>query len=37
MTRVTGKVVNGVVCLVFILDGTHFAVSIDGKYLVATW
>ena len=36
-SRVTGKVVCGIPCLVFIHNGTHFAVAINGSALVAAW
>ena len=35
--KVTGKVVDGVPCLVFVYEGIHFTVSIDGSTLIATW
>ena len=34
---ITGKVINGIVCLVYTNSGTHYAIAIDGSGLVATW
>ena len=35
--RITGKVINGVVCLVYINHDIHYAIAIDGRGLIATW
>lgn len=35
--KVTGKVINGVPCLVYVTNGMHFAIAIDGRGLIATW
>ena len=34
---ITGKIINGIVCLVYTNNGTHYAIAIDGSGLVATW
>lgn len=35
--RVYGKVINGIMCLVYVNDGIHYAVAINGSGLIATW
>lgn len=35
--RVTGKVINNTPCLVYISNGIHYAIAINGKGLIATW
>ena len=34
---ITGKVVNGIVGLVYINNGIHYAIAINGSGLIATW
>lgn len=34
---ITGKTVNGVLCYVYIHNGVHYAIAINGNGLVATW
>lgn len=34
---ITGKVVNGIACLVYTNNGIHYAIAINGTGLVATW
>lgn len=37
MDRVTGKVVSGKVCLVYLINGIHYAIAMDGTGIVSTW
>lgn len=37
MSKVTGKVINGIVCLVYTVEGVHYAIAINGSGLVAIW
>lgn len=37
MSKVTGKVINGIVCLVYTVEGMHYAIAINGNGLVCTW
>lgn len=37
MRKVYGKVVNRVICLVYIYEGVHYAIAIDGSGLIAAW
>lgn len=34
---VTGRVIKGVVCLVYINNNKHYAIAMDGTGLVAVW
>ena len=34
---ITGKVVNNVPCLVYVNNGVHYAIAINGSGLVAIW
>lgn len=35
--KVSGRVVKGIPCLVYVYKGIHFAIAIDGRGLIATW
>ena len=35
--RVSGRVVKGISCLVYVYKDVHYAIAIDGKGLIATW
>ena len=37
MMKVSGRVVKGIPCLVYVYKGIHFAIAIDGRGLIATW
>ena len=35
--KVSGRVVKHIPCLVYVYNGIHFAIAIDGRGLIATW
>ena len=35
--KVSGRVVKGIPCLLYVYYGIHFVFAIDGRGLIATW